>query len=302
MTIDYRILIGQTLDSSDKKAISKIIEDTFHEVNRVYNKWNPNSELSSLNKLKAGIQVQLSPELEQLLLLTDDIVQLTEGRFDPTIEPVQALWKRYLEQDTIPSPAELQSLSLLVGWNKIHFAKGLFYKDGDEVSMDLGGIAKGYCIDLLVERLNHQGFKNVFVEWGGEIRVSGEHPDKRPWTIFISDLGNINPENALAIVNLQNQAIATSGDYLQNWLVSGEGDQMITYFHVIDPATLQPRMATLQSVASASVLASSCAFADGLATAAMMFSSVEEAQVWADKLKKQFPELSFWLVSRSEIK
>ena len=129
---------------------------------------------------------------------------------------------------------------------------------------------------------------------------SGEHPDKRPWNIYISRLNNTNPQDAIDLVSLCNQAIATSGDYLQNWVVEDEQTfEKITYFHIIDPTTLRPLIATPQSVASASVLASSCAFADGLATAAMMFSSAEDAVKWAEEIKMQFPELSFWIVSRS---
>lgn len=304
MTIEYRILIGDALSPGDKNSISRIIRETFDEVNRIYNKWNPDSELSRLNRLKAGIKIQLSQELEQLLVLTDKIVELTDGRFDPTIEPLQALWKEYLEQNKTPSVREIQSIAHVIGWNKIHFINHFFYKDADETSLDLGGIAKGYCVDLLVTRLNAAGFGNVFVEWGGEIRASGEHPDKRPWNIFISHLGNTNPEEAIAILSLRDEAIATSGDYLQNWTIKGEGNEAeeISFFHIIDPAALQPCIATPYSIASASVLASSCAFADGLATAAMMFPNIQQAQAWAERIKKQFPELSFWIVSRKEIK
>jgi FAD:protein FMN transferase len=301
MTIAYRILIGLPLTPTDKNSISKIIFETFNEVNQIYNKWNPDSELSRLNQLKAGVRVPLSGELLKLILLTDEIVRLTEKRFDPTIEPLQALWKEYLEKGQTPSPAEIESIAQVIGWSKIHYEEGLFFKDYDATSLDLGGIAKGYCVDLLVERLNKAGFANVFVEWGGEIRASGEHPDQRPWNIFISRLGDTNPENAIAILSLQNQAIATSGDYLQNWTIKDEGDDSstMTYFHVIDPFTLHPRKVTSLSVASASVVANSCAWADGLATAAMMFSNAQEAQAWADEIQSRWPKISFWIISRS---
>ena len=65
MTIDYRILIGQPVNSSDAIAISEIIRETFDEVNQTYNKWNPDSELSRLNRLKANVTVPISSKLEQ---------------------------------------------------------------------------------------------------------------------------------------------------------------------------------------------------------------------------------------------
>lgn len=298
MTINYRILVGGSLNPDEKNRISNLIQATFDEVNRIYNKWNPASELSQLNNLKAEISVSISKELEGLLKLTDQIVQLTDGRFDPTIEPLQKLWKNYLEQGYTPPLSEIQALIPAIGWNKIHFREGLFHKDHDSTCLDLGGIAKGYCVDLLVNRLNQAGFNNVFVEWGGEIRTSGEHPSRRPWTIFISRLGSTNPEEAIAILSLKNEAIATSGDYLQNWTVANEEGALISYFHVIDPFHYQPLKVDNDNVASASVLASSCAFADGLATAAMTFPSVQEARAWGERLRNQFPELSFWIESR----
>ena len=357
MTIPYRILIGDPLNAREKEIVTNIIADTFDEVDRIYNKWNPSSEISRLNRLKAGVRVSISPEMEMLLTMTNEIVMLTDYRFDPTIEPLQAIWKKYLIENKIPPEEEIQAVAKSIGWNHIHFEKGIFYKDSDLVSLDLGGIAKGYCVDLLVKRLNEAHFKNVFVDWGGEIKAIGEHPQKRPWMIFISRLGDANPEQAIAIVPLSDQAIATSGDYLQNWSIkpiktrvldkqcslferdflSGlkifstpiagvlqarknfseqeekileeahclsktrvRSEEDIIYYHIIDPVTLAPRISTKKSVASASVLAPSCAFADGLATAAMMFSNVQEAEQWSDRLKKFYPEIKFWLISRKD--
>lgn len=305
MTINYRILIGHPLSASEKALVSKIIRDTFEEVNHIYNKWNPFSELSCLNQLKAGTVVSISTELEQLLKLTGKIVLLSEGRFDPTIEPLQALWKKHLEQGQIPSEGAILSVAATIGWNKIHFGHGKFHKDLDDIQLDLGGIAKGYCVDLLTDRLNEAGYTNLFVEWGGEIRTMGEHPQGRPWNIFISRLGNINPENAIAKINLRNQAIATSGDYFQSWAIKAKkGDnayQTTTYFHILDPVNLTPLIITRENVASASVLAPSCALADGLATTALMFRSKEEAQRWADKITHDYPEIAFWIVSREDL-
>ena len=293
MTIDYRISIGSALSTQEIRSAQGIIDQTFEEVNAIYNKWNPQSELSQLNKAKAGEKIFISPQMEKLLTLTDEIVTLTEGRFDPTIEPLQHLWKSYLTMRQVPSKEEIHKISSAIGWNKIHFHEGVFYKDHEATSLDLGGIAKGFCVDLILERLNEAGYPNVFVEWGGEIRASGQHSDQRPWKIFISGLGSKDLDHAIDTLTLNNQAIATSGDYLQNWQLENEH-----YFHILDPKTLYPLKIEENSIASASVLANSCALADGLATGMMMFPSVNEAKAWADKLKESHPELSFWIISR----
>jgi FAD:protein FMN transferase len=294
MTMDYRILVAAKTSQNDAKQINEIIQTVFCEVNSIYNHWNSDSELSQLNRLPQGLKTPLSKKLETFLRLTQQVVELTEGRFDPTIAPIQRLWKEQLVKGRIPSDEHIQALAQAVGWDKIHFENGFFWKDHDLSSLDLGGIAKGYCVDLLVESLNSNGYENVYVEWGGEIRTSGYHPDQRPWTIFISRLGNTDPKQAVAHVSLSNQAIATSGDYMQSWTVDAT-----TYFHIIHPRTLKPLISTETSIASTSVIAPSCLLADGLATAAMLFNSVEEAQKWTEILQAKMPELQFWIISRS---
>lgn len=295
MTIEYRIIIGEKIPSDKLAQTEKVILHTFQEINDTYNKWNPDSELSRLNRLHAGVIATISSNLERFLQMTDLVVTLTEGRFDPTIEPLQQLWKQHLVLGNIPSAADIDNIVPAIGWDKVHIANGMFYKDHDLTSLDLGGIAKGYCVDLLVERLNALGYANVFVEWGGEIRASGQHPDNRPWKIFISHLGSTNQEEAIAHVELTDMAIATSGDYLQNWHVNEK-----KYFHIFRPQTYCPLESTDHSIASASVVASSCFLADGLATAAMTFSSPQEAEEWTRKMQTQFPETKFWVVNRNK--
>jgi FAD:protein FMN transferase len=304
MTMNYKIMIGHELTSAQKKEASDLIQKTFDEVDQICNAWNPQSELSKLNQMKAHVKVKLSPLLHRLLEETETIVHLSQGRFDPTIEPLQQLWKKKLLNNSIPSNAEITAIAPFIGWPNIHFKNGEFYKEHDLTMLDLGGIAKGLCIDLLSERLHTLHYEQLYVEWGGEIRTMGHHPDNRPWTVYISRLGDNNPAHAIATLTLTNQGVATSGDYLQNWSIQvKEADKKkktITYFHIFDPKKLQPLEATHHSIASVTVTAHTCSFADGLATAAMLFPSIEEAEKWAKEIKVQFPDTGFWLVTREE--
>lgn len=299
MTIDYKIIIGKSLNVTDEKMIRSIIQNTFSEVNSIYNKWNPESEISQLNRLHALEKRRLSPQLEKLLLITDNIVKMTEGRFDPTIEALQQLWKQSLVNQSIPSQSSVEDILSNIGWNRIHIEDGFFWKDHDNIALDLGGVAKGYAVDLITERMLQAGFPDVYVEWGGEIRAAGKHPENRPWTIYISRLEDMDPSHAISRVALSDNAIATSGDYLQFWRVNKD-DKEVVYFHIINPITGYPLESHEGSIASTSVLAPTCALADGLATALMLFESEDEALTWAEKLKEEHPSLQFWLLTRSE--
>ena len=298
MTIDYRIIIGRSLNNDEKKQVEAIINSTFDEGNKIFNKWNPDSELSQLNKMKAGETRPLSPQLYQLLKQTQEIVEISGGLFDPTIEPLQELWKSYLNKGQEPPQYAINEILPEIGWNHIHFEKGIFFKDNDHTALDLGGIAKGYIVDLLADRLKNSGYPDVFVEWGGEIRTTGKHPDNRDWNVFISNEGDVDPDHAVAIVTLKDQAIATSGDYNQYWTI---GDSVVgepvVYFHIINPKTHRPLQKLDHSISSVSVLASTCTLADGLATTAMMFPTVEEARAWSEQVQQLYPDIVFWFVS-----
>lgn len=293
MTIAYTVKIGKILSSEQSKQVSNIIQNTFEEIDTLYNKWNPNSELSFLNQSKAYERIPISKSLEAFFKTTTEYVDLTERRFDPTVESAQKIWKDAFKTRIAPSEQARKNALQAIGWSKIHIENGVFWKENDNLEIDLGGIAKGYAIDLITERLNEAGFSDVYVEWGGEIRTSGIHPENRPWRVCVSSFGSLDPACALAIIDLKDEAIASSGDYLQNWSLEGT-----TYFHIFDPKTGLPLIATEDTVASATVVAESCMLADVLATASMQFKTCEEAESWLEGLKGKVPRLQYWLASR----
>ena len=272
MTIDYCVQIGDPLSKEEKNTIEHLITTTFLEVHQIYNNWNPDSEISKLNALSAHQKVSLSKKLASLLAIVHHMVILTEGRFDPTIEPLQQLWKHSLRAGYTPPEEKLAELVPAIGWDKVHFEDAIFWKEHALTAIDLGGIAKGYAVDLLTERLIDHGFTSIYVEWGGEIRTAGTHPSGRPWKVGI--LGS----DALT---LRDVAIATSGSYAQNWTIEG-----VFYTHIFDPHTGRPLQNA--SISSVSIIAPTCAEADSLATALMLFPSIESAQLWAQQLPPHY--------------
>lgn len=294
MTIPYRLLVGQSLNAKQRREVEAIVADVFEEVDTHYNDWNPDSEISRLNQLEAGQSVRISEKLATLIRVTERLVLITEGRFDPTVSPLQKLWRAHLERHEVPPAPALAAVKASVGWDKIHLVDDIFWKDHSLTRIDLGGIAKGYCVDLMLARLNAAGYGNLYFEWGGEIATTGQHPEGRPWSVFISALGDPSPENAVATLQMGKQAIATSGDYMQYWQAEGK-----VYFHIVNPLNLKPLEVKDQSIASVSVLGPDCTLADGLATALMMFDSAEEAKLWAQELQALEPELSVWIQTRS---
>ena len=296
MTMQYRVIVAGSLDAAQKERVKKMINEVFTEVDQVYNKWNVDSEISAFNAHALPFPFIMSEKLATFIRLTDLSVKLTGGRFDPTIEPVQKLWKAALEQKKLPNQEDVDALKKTTGWEKLWIFERALLKKTGSLKVDFGGNAKGYAVDLCVEALNENGWKDVYVEWGGEMRASGSHPAGRPWRVFISNLGNPDPGQAIAMVDLENQALATSGDYHQFWEIA----ENEVYTHIFDPKTFKPLKMSPSSISSASVLAPTCQLADTLATSAMLFETAEDAKLWAENLTRKLPGVAFWIVTTNK--
>ncbi|MDP1834860.1 MAG: FAD:protein FMN transferase [Chlamydiales bacterium] len=299
MTVPYRVVIGEKLSSDKIKTVQNIVSAAFRQVDSLYNQWNPESEISKLNAAAGGVDIPISSEMSHFLNLVDRLVAVTGGLFDPSVEPAVQMWKPYLAAGITPSDEEVAALRPLVGWSHIHLKDKHLTKDSDQIKLNFDGIAKGFGVDLLVYNLVEAGFTSVFVEWGGEIKVAGNHPDNRPWRVYISGLQSSQVKQALATVELVESALATSGDYHQNWSVLCPDGVSRTYCHIINPVTLQPVEVRKSSIASASVLTSTCAAADALATAAMVLENRTDVESWALVLQEHYPSLQFWFAFRT---
>lgn len=298
MTMEWRVQIGSPV--ANKEEVERIIKKSFREINQTYNRWNPYSELSKLNQLKAHTPVAISPNLAYFFSLTDEFVKLSGGRFDPSVEPLQHLWTSKLAKNHIPSQEEITPLLKAVGWHHFKIKEGFFTKDHDETAFDLGGIAKGHAVDFIAERLSIAGYANVYVEWGGEIRALGHKPNGDPWTVWISRDPDQkgNKKGGIAKVALDGQGLATSGNYDQFWVHREDDGTETTYLHVIDPKTGVPLTIQKEGFAAVSVLAPNCAIADALATTAMLFPTLQEAETWAKKVQEVYPTVKFWFLSK----
>ena len=248
------------------KKTETIVKKTFKQIDQIFNNWNPKSEISKLNQTPAYQRVEISNELAAFLHKVTEIVEITEGRFDPTVAPLVHMWKTHLKKREIPQKEKIDALKPAIGWDKVHLEGTTFYKDHPDTEIDLCSIAKGYTVDLLAERLG----EHSYVEWGGEIATNGSHPEGRKWRVQI--VGG-------DVVEIEDNCIATSGTYLQKWEAEGK-----EYTHLVDPKTCTP-LVYGEGVTSATVIGSSCMEADAIATSLMFFSTQEEARRWAEKFE-----------------
>jgi len=241
----------------------KVIEAAFARIARVEqaaSTYRPNSEVSRLVAAAGGQPVAISPCLAALLRRGMEVAEETDGAFDMTCGPLVMLWRKTWKRGKMPSAAQVEAAKALVDRRALKLSpdgkKAQLLKPG--MSLALGGIAKGYAVDQAVEAIRQAGIPSALVDAGGDIYALGSPPYRNRWLVGVRDPGHpddILPK-ALAVAN---QAVATSGDYLQGVKVGGR-----VYSHILDPRTGQP----VEKMASVTVVAPDATTADAYATAA----------------------------------
>ena len=225
----------------------------------VLSRFLPGSQLSELNQ--AGVTYDPHPALLTVLRQSQKLSQQTEGAFDVTIHPLLSL---YQSSPTLPSGDTIQQALNLVNYRKLQVEESVLRFEQPGMSITLDGIAKGFIVDEGVAELQNFGFENVMVEAGGDLMALGKRAPHAPWKIGLqaprAEMGNL-----LTALNIENQALATSGDYLQTFSPD------FANHHIIDPR----KGYSSPELASVSILAPSVMLADGLATAVMVMGKLD---------------------------
>ncbi len=273
-------------------ALVKIgIDSILTEINRQMSTYLPDSEISRFNLSESSKPIEVPLEFEYVVSRALYWGEKTYGAFDITILPLLYLWGfgpgGARAPAAFPDTSDVEKRLTHIGNHKLVTGSGAVRKVDPFVNIDLNSIAKGFGVDAIFNYLLSNEITNVMVEIGGEVRVRGLNPYSKLWAIAIE-----KPELSLEIgeefdwiVDLDNEAMATSGDYRNFFELDNE-----IYSHVIDPRTGYPSQT---GVASATVTAPNCTDADALATA-LMVMDVSEGM----KLVESLPEVEAFLIVR----
>ncbi len=230
----------------------------------LFNKYEPTSELSVMNKSALSWEVEISEDMRAVLEAAFRGNKATDGAFDVTVEPLIRLWKEAGETGRVPEPSALKAVTGRIGMDKIAFdrEKGTVRFTNDMVKVDLGGVSKGYIVDRLTELLRERGAKKCLVNIGGDMRVFGGGAD--PFTVGVQDPrdGNL----LIGKMHMEEGAVATSGDYARYVEIGGK-----RYSHIIDPRTGRP----VSHNPSVTILARDAMTADWLATGLSVLGAAE---------------------------
>lgn len=266
--------LNQRTEVVDSTALASEIEKVLETINASMSTYLPTSEVSRFNRLSANQPQNLSPPLLEVLQISQRISELTDGAFDITVGPAVRAWGFGAEgrKQAMPTEAQIEKLKSSVGYRNLVMSGNTLLKKHAATEIDLSAVAKGFAIDQLARLLDSWRITDYLIEVGGELKAQGLNSRGESWRVAIEK--PVFGGGVLAVVDLRNSAIATSGDYRNFVQFNGK-----SYSHTIDPVTAKP---VVHRLASVTVLHRSAAQADALATA-MMVMGVERAMRFSEK-------------------
>lgn len=270
-----------TYQSDDN--LKKEIEETLKAVDQEFSMFNPQSTVALINE---GKRPTLSDDFLEVYQLAQQVNEESDGAFDITVAPLVNAWGFGFKNQQMPNNHQIDSLRRLVGMEHVSLAgaKGSQYVrfQRPRMMLDFSAIAKGYGTDRVARLLMSHDVANFMVEIGGEVYAKGNSEKRLPWRIGVSkpvDDPDNDAQELETVLNVTNQAMATSGNYRNFYYKGGR-----KYANTIDPKTGRP---VQHSLLSATVLAPTCAEADAYATSFMVMGLDKARQVLERKKQLQ---------------
>ena len=245
----------------DAEALPRIVEEAFDEVDRIdrlMSHYKADSALMRINRDAAQYPVSVDPELFNFIAKALRYHRDSDGAFDITVGPLMKAWGFFRDEGRIPTEDRLKAAQRYVGGSHVilNFVDRTIAFDRPGVELDLGGIAKGYAVDRVVDLLKQKQIAAALISAGGStVYGLGAPPGRGAWDVALQD--PINPQQTALTVQLKNRALSVAGSSEKSFEAGG-----VTYSHIMDPRTGRPA----QGVLSVAVLANTGTIGDALDT------------------------------------
>jgi thiamine biosynthesis lipoprotein len=266
---DGRYAMGTVLEIAieglDPQPAARALDALYDEalrLDRLFSIYDPESEISRLNRTAGHGKQRVDPEVVEILKLSIAYSELTRGAFDVTIGPLVDLWMEAANRNAPPTASELADARRRVGADRFSALSG----DGVSlaeagVKLDLGGIAKGYALDRMLPLLERHGIEGALLNFGQSSTWAVGAPAGSPgWRLLVR-----GPEGRFAgLITLRDQALSVSGSQGQ-WVEIGDR----RYGHIIDPRSGEPLIRVRQAV----VVSRRAALAEALSLALLVLDA-----------------------------
>jgi thiamine biosynthesis lipoprotein len=247
--------------TADERRATSAFQAAFDEFERLENLlsvWREGSDVARLNAAAGRHPVAVARETLEVLREARTVSDWTAGKFDVTVGALSGLWRFDHDQDNrIPDPRDVAARLPLIDYLALDLdtANASAFLRRRDMRAHLGGIGKGYAVDRAAALLRSRGLEHFMIEAGGDMYVEGRRDD-RPWRIGIRDPRG-EPDRVFAALNVDGEAVSTSGDYERFFTIAGR-----RYHHILDPDLGEPA----RGCRSVTIVARRSVTADALAT------------------------------------
>lgn len=252
------------LDHPDADRLITIAVAEINRLEDLFSLYRPNSQISRLNR--DGVLNDPAFEMIELMSMCSGLNHRTGGAFDPTVQPLWALYARAFASGSAPQDDAIKTVMAKTGWQHVVFSAKKIQFSRSDMAMTFNGIAQGFIADKVVDVLRKAGIRDVLVNTG-EISGLGNAPDGSRWKVKLGG-------NSGQSITLRNAAVATSATLGTTF------DQAGRRGHILDPRTGYPGGGGWSQV---SVVAKSAATADGLSTAFCLMDADEISAATGDE-------------------
>ena len=262
----------------DAGALPRILEAAFDEVDRIdrlMSHYKPESPLSRLNREAAAGPVVVTPELFDFIAECLRYSRDSDGAFDITVGPLMKTWGFFRGGGHLPSAQEVEDVRERIGYAHVVLdarARTVRF-DRPGIELDLGGIAKGYAVDRVVDLLRREHVAAALVSAGGStIYALGAPPGRDAWDVDIQD--PVDSGRIALTVPLKDRALSVAGRAEKSFERDG-----VVYSHIMDPRTARP----VQGILGVAVLTSTGTAGDALDDA-LFVQGVETSRAYLQRL------------------
>lgn len=245
-------------DSNDSKILDKAFEKVA-EIEQLVSANEEGTELDKVNEAAGKNVVKVSSTTFDIVEKGLEYSTLSNGDFDITVGPLVKLWNIGHEDAKVPTQEEIDNIIPLIDFNSLELNKEdqtIFLKN-ENMSIDLGAIAKGYTADQVAKVLADNGVKSAIIDLGGNVYAHGVKPSGDKWTVGIQNPFSTRGD-IIGTIKVFNKTVVTSGIY-ERYI---EKDN-IKYHHLLNPHTGYPFD---NDIAGVSIITDKSIDADALST------------------------------------
>lgn len=266
-------IVGYAKSEKEFKQTVQQIHDRlkeYHELFDIYHNYDGINNLKTINDNAGIAPVKVDQKIIDLILLSKKADYMSNDKINIAFGAVLKIWHDYRtnglddpEHAKLPPMDQLKAMVAHTDINNVIIDEenATVYLKDQEMSLDVGAIAKGYATEMVSQYAEKNGLKNGMLSVGGNVRTIGHKFDKQnkpdSWSVGIQNPDLESEKKNLFILGLENYSLVTSGVYERYYTV---GEKQ--YHHIIDPVTLMPSTYFL----SVSIVCRDSGMADALST------------------------------------